>query len=180
MPTLADTILQNGTGTHTLLVFERLVAPQATSSGVESGYRLPKLTESDGDFSIVLAAGGYAMEWRLDPTGAGAVGRGPISRIEFTMPDDGGPYTVGDLIGTNPGGFDVTLAIAGWDALKALTIHFDLQVVFLSYLDSEGDGQGGRYEYDEDSDADESKPDVAIPDDVDPSDPGRWIKVPYP
>lgn len=179
MPVLADTIKKNGTGIFTMLVFSR-VTSQATITGVESAFRFPKLTDANGAFTQTLAPGSHAMEWRLDPAGKSAVGRGPFSRIEFTMPSDGGPYALWQLVGIEEQAFEVDLALAGWTALKAVTLHPDRRVMFLSYLDSEGDGQGGRYEYDAGSMSDEFKPDIAKPNDVDSEDPGRWLKTPYP
>lgn len=172
MPTLTDTILLNGSGIQALLAFRRLTAPQVTSGGAESDAVVPFHTESDGDFSLSLAGGGYAMEWRIR--------RGPINRIEFTMPSEGGPYSLADLVGSDNPAFESMLSVQGWDALKALTQHVNREMRKLSYLDTEGDGQGGWYEYDAQSTLEEFKPDVAIPNDVEEENPGRWLKHPYP
>lgn len=67
------------------------------------------------------------------------------------------------------------LALAGVAALRALTTHVSMQIVWLSYLDTPGDDQGGRFEYDAAStDADDSV-DTIKPTDV--SGAGRWKRT---
>ena len=91
MPTLEDTIEVNGTGHKTTIVFERLAAPQATTGGVQSLAKVAIVTESSGGFEVTLTAGSYSLEWRIN--------RGPINRLEFVMPETGGPYNLPDLVG---------------------------------------------------------------------------------
>src|SRR5690606_22737277 len=67
------------------------------------------------------------------------------------------------------------IAIPGWGALKERTLHSPNEVVTLSFVDAKDDyGAGRKYIFDPNAMADEDKPNVAIPNDIDPSHPGRW------
>lgn len=83
-----------------------------------------------------------------------------------------------DAVGGSPG--EVTdmalIAVPGRVVLRARTQHVPAEVVYLSYLVTAGDGQGGMFEFFTTSTAVDDGVDYIKPDDITHPDPGRWVR----
>lgn len=68
------------------------------------------------------------------------------------------------------------LGIPGRVALRARTQHVDMEVVYLLYLVTEDDEQGGNFEFRASDTTADDGVDFLRPDDVGINDPGRWVR----
>jgi hypothetical protein len=86
-------------------------------------------------------------------------------------------------VGYNQNGFFGTgvgcaapVALAGYDALRAVTQFVDGQIFFLLYGDTPGDNLGGYFIFDAGSTDPESLPNIVKPDSIDAGNPGRFLR----
>jgi hypothetical protein len=68
----------------------------------------------------------------------------------------------------------ILVAIPGKGALRALTVHLDGQLVFLDYLTTPGDANGGNFVFRATLTNPDDGVDILKPDDIDAARPGRW------
>ncbi len=68
------------------------------------------------------------------------------------------------------------IGIDGYVALRARVQHLDSEVVYLKYLATDGDGMGGLFEFDPAETHIDDAIDFIRPNDIDASDPGRWVR----
>ena len=176
MATIGGTIqLPNGQPYIGPIKFHRQDAPAAVGgilvTGVHDG--LTVHTEENGEFATELKAGAYKMQIS-----------GSRAWLIHVL-DDTGSYNMAELgvpgfpsyAGTGVSGITfqpVDKAVQGFHALRALAQHEDKQVRTLAYLYNKGDTQGGEFIYDAASMAENDGVDVARPNDVAESAPGRW------
>lgn len=70
-----------------------------------------------------------------------------------------------------------TRAIPGVAALRAVTLHPNHTVRYLSYLNNPGDGQGGSFIFNDQDTHDDDAVDYVRPNDVRRTNPGRWVRT---
>lgn len=167
--------IQNADGTpYTLRAkLVPMTAPLSAGAAVTTGVPVFARTTAFGDIksasgstALILVGGTYLVELSHTP------------RFTIDVPDDNGTYQIADIINSAdfPGAVQILVTtVQGWDSLGEQR-HYANRHVKLSYLEEEGDGQGGWYRFIADSEAEESIPDVRKPDAIGTDEPGRWIK----
>lgn len=175
MATIADRIIRaDGAALNAGTVY---FVPTATvvigGSGVSSAV-VSAVTNASGEFTVTLTPGAYRVRWRWSSSAI-------PDEISVTVPSGSGTYTLDDLTDfvPAPSGVIKFSSIAGRDALAAIEDRISHQMLFLSFLASEGDGQGGWFEFSSTSTDVHDGVDVIIPGDLDSGDAGRWLRKVY-
>lgn len=175
MATIADRIIRaDGTALNAGTVYFIPTATVVTGSAGVSSAAVSAVTNASGEFTVTLTPGVYRVRWRWSTATI-------PDEIPVTVPAGSGTYTLDDLTDfvPTPSGVIQWTSIAGRDSLAAIEDRISNQMAFLSFLSSEGDGQGGWFEFSTASTADHDGVDVIIPNDLDSGDSGRWIRKVY-